>query len=357
MITILATIFVLGILVFVHETGHFLSAKLFRIRVDRFSLGYPPRLVGKKIGETDYCISWIPFGGYVKIAGMVDESFDKKQFMKKPEPWEFRSKPWIQRVIVVAAGSIMNVALAFFIFMATTLHQGIYEVSPDSVVGEVMEGKPAQLAGIQPGDRIVRIGGQSVDTWEAMAGIIHEIPGKTVRIEWLRNDSLFSAEVTPQKEKVVGEEKTEEVGLIGISRSFTIRRAGLFEAVSHGAQTTYYLSKLVIVSFWKLVTGKESLKALAGPVFIAKMAGESARSGIETLIAFLALVSLNLGILNLFPVPVLDGGHLVFLFIEGLIHRELPIKVKLIVQQVGMVLILGLMVFVIYNDILRIFQK
>jgi regulator of sigma E protease len=357
MITILATIFVLGVLVFVHETGHFLSAKLFRIRVDRFSLGLPPRMIGKKIGETDYCLSWIPFGGYVKIAGMVDESLDKKQFAEKPEPWEFRSKPWIQRVIVVAAGSIMNIVLAFFIFTIATLHHGIDEVSPDSVVGDVMEGKPAQLAGIQPGDRIVRIDGQSVDTWEAMAGIIHKIPGKTVRIEWLRNDSLFSANVTPQKEQVPGEGEMEEVGLIGIVPSFTIRRAGLFEAVSHGAQITYYLSKLVMVSFWKLVRGKESMKSLAGPVLIAKMAGESARSGIETLITFLALLSLNIGILNLFPIPVLDGGHLVFLAIEGIIRREVPIKVKLVVQQVGMVLILGLMIFVIYNDILKIFPK
>jgi regulator of sigma E protease len=358
MITILATIFVLGVLVFVHETGHFLSAKMFRMRVDRFSLGYPPRLAGKKIGDTDYCISWIPFGGYVKIAGMVDESLDKKSLAEKPEPWEFRSKPWIQKVIVVAAGSLMNIALAFFIFTAETLHHGIDEISPDSVVGEVMEGKPAQLAGIHPGDRIVRIDGQSVDTWEAMAGIIHGIPGKTVRIEWLRNDSLFSADVTPQKEKIVGEEENKEVGLIGIvGPSFTTRRAGLFEAVSHGAQFTYYLSKLVIVSFGKLITGKESLKSLAGPVLIAKMAGESARSGLETLIAFLALISLNIGILNLFPIPVLDGGHLVFLAVEGVIRREVPIKIKLIVQQAGMVLILGLMVFVIYNDILRIFQK
>ena len=357
MITILATIFVLGVLIFVHETGHFLSAKLFRMRVDRFSLGYPPRMVGKKIGETDYCISWIPFGGYVKIAGMVDESLDKKSLTKKPESWEFRSKPWIQRVIVVAAGSLMNIALAFFIFTAATLHHGIDEISPDSVVGEVMEGKPAQLAGIHPGDRIVRIDGQSVDTWEAMAGIIHEIPGKSVRIEWFRNDSLFSADVTPQKEKVVGKGEIEEVGLIGIGPSFTTRRAGLFEAFIHGARTTYYLGELVVVSFWKLVTGEESIKSLAGPVFIAKMAGESARSGIETLIAFLALLSLNIGILNLLPVPVLDGGHLVFLAIEGVIRREVPIKIKSIVQQVGMVLILGLVVFVIYNDILRIFKK
>jgi regulator of sigma E protease len=357
MITILATIFVLGIIVFIHETGHFLAAKLFRMRVDRFSVGYPPRMIGKKIGETDYCLSWIPFGGYVKIAGMVDESMDKTQLRKKPEPWEFRSKPWIQRVIVVAAGSIMNIALAFFIFTGVALHHGIDEISPDSVVGDVMEGKPADLVGMQSGDRIVRIDGQSVDTWEAMARIIHGIPGNTVRIEWLRNDSLFSADVTPQKEEVVGRGEVEEVGLIGIGPSFKTRRSGLFEAVIHGGRMTYYIGELVVVSFWKLITGKESIKSLAGPVSIAKMAGESARSGIETLTVFLALISLNIGILNLFPVPVLDGGHLVFLAIEGIIRKELPVKAKLIIQQIGMVLILGLMVFVIYNDILRVFQK
>lgn len=357
MITILATVFVLGILIFVHETGHFLSAKLFRIRVDRFSLGYPPRMIGKKIGETDYCISWIPFGGYVKIAGMVDESFDKKQFMKKPEPWEFRAKPWIQKVIVVAAGSLMNIGLAFFIFAAATWFHGIEEISPSAVVGEVIESKPADQAGIQSGDRIIRIGGQDVDTWENMAEIIHNAPEEPITIEWLRDGTLFSAEVTPQKEKILGRGEIEEVGLIGIGPVVTNRRSGFFEALFYGGRTTYYLGKLVLVSFWKLITGEESIRSLAGPVFIAKIAGESAKSGFETLIGFLALLSVNLGILNLFPIPVLDGGHLVFLFVEGIIRREIPVKVKMIVQQVGMVLILGIMIFVIYNDIIRIFQK
>lgn len=357
MITILATVFVLGILIFVHETGHFLSAKLFRIRVDRFSLGYPPRMIGKKWGDTDYCISWIPFGGYVKIAGMVDESMDKKQFTKKPEPWEFRSKPWIQKVIVVAAGSLMNIGLAFVIFTAATWYHGIEEMSPDPVVGEVIEGKPADQAGLQSGDRIIRIGGKNVETWEDMAEIIHHAPEEPITIEWFRDGTRFSAEVIPQKEKIIGRGDIEEVSLIGIGPVFTVRRSGFFEALFYGGRSTYYLGRLVLVSFWKLITGEESIRTLAGPVFIAKIAGESAKSGFGTLIGFLALLSVNLGILNLFPIPVLDGGHLVFLCIEGLIRREIPVKVKMIVQQIGMFLILGLMIFVIYNDIVRIFQR
>ena len=357
MTTLWATVLVLGILIFVHEFGHFIAAKIFRIRVDRFSMGYPPRMIGKKIGETDYCISWIPFGGYVKIAGMVDESFDKEQLEKPPQSWEFRSRPWYQKVLVVTAGPVMNIVLAFTIYTGAILYHGIGEVTPEPDVGAVLEGRPASLAGIQKGDRILSIDDQSIQTWEDMTDIIHNTPDVTLHIVWQRGDSILSAEIVPQREKSIVGGEIKEVGLIGIERSFTLRDANILEAVEGGAQSIYYIGKFMLMTIVKLIIGKESIRSLAGPVFIAKMAGESARSGLDSLIGFLALLSLNLGILNLLPIPVLDGGHLVLIHIEGIIRHDIPMKVKLLIQQVGMFLILGITILVLYQDIIRIIQK
>jgi len=356
MITVLAAIFVLGVMVFIHETGHFLTAKLFRIRVDRFSLGLPPRLFGKRIGETDYCISAIPFGGYVKIAGMVDESLDKKELKEEPKPWEYRSRPWIQRVLVVLAGPLMNIGFAFVIFVTATLWYGVGEIS-GTWVGSVVEEHPAEQAGILLEDRIIAVEGKEVTSWEELAEIIHGAPGQILKIEWMRGDSLFVAEMTTVIEKIEVEGEIQEIGLIGIGPRVEMRRVGFWKALVNGGEVVYGITKLVLVSILKLITGRESLRSLAGPVFIAKMAGESARSGLGTLFLFMAFLSLNLGILNLLPIPVLDGGHILFLGIEGIIRRSIPQKLKLIVQQVFLFLLLGFMMFIIYNDILRVIHK
>jgi len=357
MVTILATIFVLGVLVFIHEMGHFVVAKLFRIRVDRFSIGYPPRLFGKKIGETDYCVSAIPFGGYVKIAGMVDESLDKKILEEEPKPWEFRSKSWIQKVAVVVAGSFMNILFAFIVFVGAALIYGEAEQVPGTSVGSLLEGKPAEEAGMQLDDRIVSIDGKEVHAWEDMTSIIHYAPGQTLEIAWMRNDTLFTKALTPVLEKTVSGGDIREVGLIGIGPKFEIKSIGLGRAIVNGGATAYGITRLVLVSIVRLIQGKESMRSLAGPLGISQMAGESARSGLGTLIGFMALLSLNLGILNLFPIPVLDGGHLVFLSIEGIMRRPIPLKVKMVIQQVGMFLIFGLMAFAIYNDVVRMINK
>jgi len=356
MITLLATVFVLGVLVFIHELGHFLTAKAFKIRVERFSMGYPPRLFGKKIGETDYCISAIPFGGYVKIAGMVDESMDKKQLEEEPKPWEFRSRPWIQKILVIVSGPLMNIVLAFLIYTGGILFQGVDEVKYP-VVAEVVQGKPAHAAGIHPGDRIVSVNGEKIDTWKRLTEIVYASPGKSVRLEWSRHDTLFLKDLVPVKEKILFKGDIKEVGLIGIAPKVETRRATFFEAVNGSTMNMYYFTRLVFVSLGKLVTGQESVRSLAGPVFIAKMAGDSARSGASVLFGFMALISLNLGILNLFPFPVLDGGHVLVIGIESLIRREISIKTKMVIQQVGMVILIGLMLFATYNDILRIFHK
>jgi regulator of sigma E protease len=355
MTTLLATVFVLGILIFIHELGHFLSAKLFGIRVERFSMGYPPRLFGKKIGETDYCVSAVPFGGYVKISGMVDESMDKKQLESEPQPWEFRSRSWFQKFMVISAGPLMNILLTLAIYIVGIKMQGIYETG-EPVIAEVLKDKPAQQAGMLAGDRIVTVDGKPVQTWEALSEVIHASAGKKLTLGWTRHDTLFSAGIVPLKEKTIARGDIIELGIIGILPKTEHRPAGFVESVSGGATAVYYLTQLVLVSFGKLIAGQESVKSLAGPVFIAQKAGESARAGLGALFGFLALISLNLGVLNLFPFPVLDGGHLLIISIEALIRKEISIKTKMIIQQVGMVILIGLMLFTVYNDAVRLIK-
>ncbi|NQT27407.1 RIP metalloprotease RseP [candidate division KSB1 bacterium] len=354
MTTLIATVFVLGVLIFVHELGHFLAAKLSGMRVERFSMGMPPRLFGKKWGDTDYCFSAIPFGGYVKITGMVDESLDQSALEKEPQPWEFRSKPWINRFSVIFAGPLMNVLLAYLIFLGGVFVYGVGEVSTQPVVGSLMDGKPAQMAGLLPGDRIASIDDIEIASWDQMAEIIHDAPGRIVTLNVMRGDSAFTLQIQPESEEIAKDEEIREMGFIGIGPEILTRPVGFFEAFSRAGQQLSYLAELIFDTVGKLITGKESIRSLAGPVAIAKMAGETARSGFGNLLAFMAMLSLNLGILNLLPIPVLDGGHLLFMSVEGLARRELPLKVKLIVQQVFMFLLIGLMLFVVYNDILRI---
>ncbi|MBD3290552.1 RIP metalloprotease RseP [candidate division KSB1 bacterium] len=421
MITILAFIFVLGVLVFIHEFGHFIMAKIVGIRVERFSLGFPPRMFGKKIGETDYCISWVPIGGYVKLSGMIDESMEKNSV--KGEPWEFMSKPVYQRFLVIFAGPMMNILLALFIFSMSTYLTGLNEplgttvgtvkqgsfveqagfqkgdqivsvndkpvetwmqveelsegndqvnvtwkrngetfsgsFSPvvfDSVqqslppvVGDVINDYPASKVGIEKGDLIVSVKGQPINTWNDLTDVIHDIPDQQVTIQWERNGEILSSEITPVPEP------TDGTGRIGISFLTVSRDVGLFYSFYMGTQYSINLTRLVYRSLKSVISGRESFKnAFGGPIVIAKMAGESARSGAGNLFIFMAFLSLNLGFLNLLPIPVLDGGHLVFIFIEAIIRRPVPDKTKIVVQQIGMALLLAFMVFVIINDIRRI---
>lgn len=420
---ILRLIIGLGILVFVHELGHFILAKLVGIRVERFSLGFPPRMIGKKIGETDYCVSWIPLGGYVKMAGMIDESLQKDAI--KGEPWEFMSKPIYQRFLVIVAGPLMNIALAILIFggiaylmglkepmgvtigkiksqnviTVTSLQPGDMITSIDgkavttwsdtepfvqqnenvtikferegqvlstsfhatyldsitqdlpAIVGGVQQDFPGVKAGIQIGDRIVAIDGKPIRTWSELTEVIHASPGKSLTIEWQRNSQTMSAEIAPHIEKL----QNKEIGLIGISYPVQERAISLPQSIIYGASYSWQITRLIGQSLKMIITGKQAFKeAFAGPIMIAKLAKDSAREGESRFIAFIAFLSLNLGLLNLLPIPVLDGGHIVFLIIEGIIRRPISPKVKLVVQQIGMALIIALMLFVIINDIRRV---
>ncbi|MFQ5824629.1 MAG: RIP metalloprotease RseP [bacterium] len=344
--TLLSFAFVLGLLIFVHELGHFVTAKMVGIRVDRFSLGYPPRMIGKKIGETDYCISWLPLGGYVKMAGMIDESLDDTI---KGEPWEFQSKPVWQRAIVISAGSFMNIFTAVVIYAMIVYSTGIGE-PVGTTVGELVPGMPAESIGLQPGDIITAVNQQSIKTWEELTNIIHNRPGVELDIQWVREGETFTSKVTPEFQQ------ESKIGLIGIGPKIQYRDTGLLAAFGHGAKISFTIVKLIGSAIKMLITGEESLKSLGGPIIIAKIAGESAKAGLQRLFEFTALISINLGILNILPIPVLDGGHLIFLAIEAIRRKPLSIKTRLVVQKIGMALLLALIVFIIFNDINKLRQ-
>lgn len=348
LLSIFSFIFVLGLLIFVHELGHFVTAKMVGIKVETFSLGFPPRMFGKQIGDTDYCISWLPLGGYVKMAGMIDESLDTEI---TGEPWEFQSKSTLQKIIVISAGSFMNIVTAILIFAGLGFFTGIPGEPLGALVSEVLPSSPAESIGLQSGDLIVSIDGQRVTTKEELIAIVNAKAGVELAIQWNREDQHQSSIVVPELDP------EKKIGLIGIRVGTQIERqnAGLFQSLEYGAVYAFTTLKLIVTSLKQIITGEQPFReAIGGPIIIAKLASESAKMGWASLLAFTAFISLNLAFFNLLPMPVLDGGHLVLLGIEGIRRKPISVKTKLAVQKVGMAFLLALMVFVIYNDIRRL---
>jgi len=357
MTTILSFIVVLGIIVFVHELGHFLAAKATGMKVETFSLGFGRKIIAKTVGDTEYRIAWIPLGGYVKISGMVDESLDPEGGIKG-ESYEFESKNTFQKMFVISAGVIMNFLLAIIIYSVMTFSMGISEVSPDAIVGETADGFPAKKAGLLSNDKIIAIDDISISSWKEMSKVIHANPEKELTIKVLRNETeTLEIVLTTQKQKTIVNDEFKEVGLIGIAPHFTKRDATILESISQGFETTWGWTKLTILSLKMLIVGDASVKDLGGPIMIAEMSGRSAEAGIGPFFAFIAFISISIGFLNILPIPVLDGGHLVYIILEGLTRKKININIKLKIQQVGMALLLVLMVFTLFNDVDRFMSK
>ncbi|MEE9441377.1 MAG: RIP metalloprotease RseP [candidate division Zixibacteria bacterium] len=350
LITILATVFVLGVLIFFHELGHFIAAKRAGIKVEKFSLGFPPAIIKKKVGETEYSIGLVPLGGFVKMAGELpgEESTGAA--------YEFMSKSVGARAIVVAAGPIMNFVIAFLILWGIFFVNGEEVASTDqAVIGVVAEGSPAEGAGIVPGDMIVRINDSPITTFESMARIISTHVEEPITVIWIRDDIEMSVGLTTYSEEVYNE-KGEKVpiGMMGVGQQTTIVDLGFFESGHRGLAMTWYFTKNVYKFVYDLVTAQISPKMIGGPVFIAQAAGAMAKRGLIDLLAFMALLSVNLAILNILPIPVLDGGHLIFLLIEKLKGKPLSLNQRAIAQQIGLVFLLVVIIMVTYNDIVRV---
>jgi len=342
---------VLGVLIFVHEFGHFLLAKLMGVGVEKFSLGFGPRIVGKKIGMTEYLISAIPLGGYVK---MVGES-PGKELDESLLPLSFLHKSLFKRSLIVLAGPVFNVLLSVAIFFVFFQVSGLPIMKPE--VGEVQEGMPAHEGGIRPGDRVVSIDGRPVTRWEEMADLIKQSSGRPLRIEILRDNSTVVAKVVPEivsSRNLFGEQVEKYVIGITASGAVTIRQLNPFQSAAQGVLQTWQIAKLTVLAIGKIIAGTISAKTLGGPIMIAQLAGQQAEAGIINLIFFIALLSVNLGIINLLPIPVLDGGHLLFFLIEAVSRRPLNLKTREVAQQVGIFVLILLMIFVFYNDIARI---
>ncbi|MBF0302140.1 MAG: RIP metalloprotease RseP [Desulfamplus sp.] len=352
--SLVAFIVVLGILVFVHELGHFLVARLFGVGVETFSLGFGPKIYKKKVGLTEYCISLIPLGGYVKMVGE-----DPKEAVEPADiELSFTHKKLFQKSLIVAAGPFFNFLLAFVIFYVIAQFSGLYVVRP--VVGAVGENTPAKAAGILPDDIIKSVQGKSVESWDDMVEIIGNGTGEPLKIIISRNGELLTVTVNPEikvVKNIFGEDQQKY--MIGISaKSGAVENIPLnpFQALAEGIKQTWRIASLTILSVVKIFQGTVSTDTLGGPIMIAQMAGEQAKEGMLNLAFFIAMLSINLGIINLFPVPVLDGGHLLFFGIEAVTGRATSEKVREKANQVGIALLVALMVFVFYNDIVRIFN-
>lgn len=432
MITIISFIIVLGILVFLHEFGHFIVAKLLGIRVEKFSLGFGPKIFGFRKGDTEYLISLLPLGGYVKLSGENPEEGLKN------EPFEFASRSVGDRAKVVVAGPLMNILLAVVlipvVFMIGT--QVPRYLKQKAVLGWVEPGSPGEKAGLKRGDEIVRINGTPVSKWTDLENFILTNPSSTLNVSFLRDGSERKRVLTPlanenygtgyagllcqidpvvasvtlnypaekaglkagdriisingqpiihwnQISELIQKNGDREIKLvvqrdgkivsfslipklesingktkpfIGIAPSVEMvtEKYGFFDALKKGIQKLYEVTGLTFYTLKSLIRGKISVKTLGGPIMIAQITGQAAKAGIANLLFFMAFLSLNLAILNLLPIPVLDGGHLLFFLIEGLRGKPLGFKKMEIAQQIGLAILILLMLIVTYNDLQRV---
>jgi regulator of sigma E protease len=451
LLAIVAGIVVIGVLIFVHELGHFLAAKAVGIAVLRFSFGLGPRTpIGITIGETDYCISWIPFGGFVKMAGLEEEGAPgslegAKQEREVPPERTFDAKPLWARIVVILAGVIMNAAFAFAIYTAvaraygvpfdptvtvgsvdtTRLPMGaaalrslqpgdrIARINGDSiatwgdvqsalltapgsritievagrsapilldvarsdqaardslvsavrpwhaaVVGAVSVGLPAARAGLKAGDTVVAAGGAPVASWDAMVGAIESSAERPLELVVKRGSRELKVVVTPQATRVrdVASGETRSVGRIGIGNSLPIHRLGWIASLGDGLGQTGRAATVILFTLKGFFTGQVSVRDLGGPILVGQISGEVVRLGLEAFLSFIALFSVNLAILNLLPIPVLDGGHIVFLVIEGVRGRPLSLAQRQRLTQIGFFVLVGIMALALANDFLRLFR-
>ena len=340
----------LGILIFVHELGHFLVAKSLGIKILKFSLGFGPKVMGKTYGETEYLLSAFPLGGYVKMLGEEpEEELDEADKLRA-----YNYQPIWKRFAVVFSGPFFNLCFAVLVFFLVFM-RGVPYLLPE--VGEVTAGSPAAQQGLMKGDTIVTIDGRKIARWDEMTAIIHDQPGKKLAITVNRGGTSVSFSVTPEKKVIknlFGEDK--EVGLIGITPSgkSEISHEGFAESFSLACARTWDISVLTLVSIVKLIQRVIPADTIGGPILIFQMAGQQASQGAMNFFTFMAVISINLGILNLLPIPVLDGGHILFLGIEALRRKPLSEKVIMISQRIGLALLLLLMAFAFYNDIVRL---
>ncbi len=340
MLSLLAIAFTFGLVIFLHELGHFFVAKKKKIKVENFSFGFGPEIYGREFAGTRYSLRLVPLGGMVKMKGELLEE-------KKGEADEFLSQPWYSRIAVVAAGPLMNYFLAIFIFAAVVYFWGIPKVSTEPVIGEIVAGMPADEAGLKPGDRILKIGEKKITLWEEAAKIIHQSPGKKLELEISRKGEPFHLSVTPKFEE------KQKIGLIGITPEVKTIKLGLLNSLLKGVEQ---------VIFWTVFTfaylGRSLVKLtapeLAGPVGIAQVVAQTAKTGWQNFLYLLGLISTGVAIFNFLPIPMLDGGHILFSLWEGVTKKPLTKQKMKMANALGLAIILTIFLLATYNDLVRL---
>lgn len=351
--TALIAVLAFGLLVFVHELGHFIFAKLFGVYVEKFSIGFGPKVAGKKIGETEYLISAIPLGGYVKMYGEHKEDEIKEELRQKA----FTSKKLYEKSLIVFAGPLFNYLFAVVLFWIVFLY-GVPTFKP--VIGQLSDNMPAKMAGLMPKDEIISINGMPVKTWDEMAVAIRDNPGRPLIIDYKRNGVVSTVQVTPVKspsKNIFGE--TIEIGMLGITPSGekTYLSYGFFESFKKGFMKCYEIVELTVLGIVKMFERVIPADNIGGPIMIFQMTKDAASFGFAPLMTFVAVISINLAILNLLPIPVLDGGYILMYAIEAAMRKPLSEKTKMVAMKIGMSLLIMLMIFAFYNDIMRLFKN
>lgn len=345
---IVGFIILLGVLIFVHEFGHFIVAKALGVNVLKFSLGFPPSLVKRKWGETEYVLSWIPLGGYVKLLGEDQESEEEVALEEKHRA--FTNKPLLARMAIIAAGPVSNYLLAVVLLSFGYL-TGLPVRAAE--VGRVLEGQPAQEAGFLAGDRVVSVGGTKVTRWDDMRRLIEAHPERKLDVVVDRDGEQVTLQVVPR----MSEHKDlfgNHVGRIGIAPSDTMLKLGVVDSFVEGWRFSLHLTGQVFELLVRLVKLEVSAKALGGPLTIIEVSGQSLKHGYFNYLFILSFISINLAIINLLPIPILDGGHLMFFCIEAVTRKPVTGKVREVATHAGLLFIVFLMVLVFYNDISKL---
>ena len=355
----------LTILVFFHELGHYWVARLAKVRVEVFSVGFGAELFGwnDKAG-TRWKIGVIPLGGYVKMFGQSDlpgdEDEDQPPLTDKEKALSFQHKTLAQRTAIVAAGPIANFLLSVVLIAGLMATFGT--ARPYAGVGEIMPGSTAAEAGFEVGDRIVSIDGEAVEWFSDLVRIVSVQPEMLLKIKVRRGDDEFILTATPKRHQQLGAEgKTVEIGLLGVRydpQQMHYERQNPLMAVWLGIQQTASLTEKTLSFLGQVISGRQGTEGIGGPLRIVQYAGITFQSGIENFILFLAVLSINLGLINLFPIPILDGGHLLFFAVEAIRGRPLGPQAQEYGFRFGLILVLILMVFVTWNDLvqLRVFE-
>jgi regulator of sigma E protease len=356
LITIIATVIVLGILVFVHELGHFLLAKKLGVKVLKFSLGFGPKLIGKKIGETEYQIAVFPLGGFVKLLG-EDPHEELEEEDRRRSLW---LQPIWRRLFIFCAGSFFNLFLAIVLFSIINLSIGVpFRSTVPPKLANVTAGFPAEQAGLEKGDLILSINGKNISTWDELQEMIVFGKGKELFLTVNRDGRIFEINVTPKpfsEKTIFGETiQTFKIGIVSPPIKEERIKVNPLIAIGHGFSQTWQTIEFFMIGIVKIIQRVIPADQIGSVIMIAKLTGEQAKKGIVDLALLTALISINLGIINLFPIPVLDGGHLLFLGLEAILRRPVSLRKMEIAQQIGLIFLILLMLFAFRNDMIRYF--